>query len=402
LRSFGGFTSAAPFAYALALVVLAWLAFLVADGDGRRLALRTVWVPPVALAGIALSLDRIALVGLTATILVGSLLHVRRRAALALVALAPLVLGGVLVLAGPSARSFLLEGFTFSSHSAKARTLLWREYAHALDISGHGPASAGAAYERSRHSLAPRTEFGRGWYSLERDPAGSRFRWMSTRARLLVGRPGHERRRSQLVLVASSLAVERTLTVSYGRVVLIRSVIPATETKTLLAVIPSGRGRALLRLAARPPAFRPDSGSPRDPRRLSIRLESLRVSDAGPPRDTTAVIYARVTERAGVAALQGTAPGVVDNLYLSWLFQYGYVLGAGLCVIWAGVLLWPTVRRRRDEDALVSAMRLWGLFLLLAALVVNIWEEFPVDFLVAIGFGCLYGVGRAETERAPR
>ncbi len=168
LRSFGGLTSAAPFAYMLALVVLAWVAFIVSDADRRRIALETLWVPPVALAGIALSLDRIALVGLTTTVLFGSLLHVRRRAALALVALAPAVVASVLVLAGPSARSFLLEGFTFSSHSAKARRLLWSEYADALNSFGHGPASAGAAYGRSRRSLAPATRFGRGWYPLER------------------------------------------------------------------------------------------------------------------------------------------------------------------------------------------------------------------------------------------
>ncbi len=328
VRAFGGLTTAAPFAYVLALVVLAWVAFLVAEPGGRRLALNTIWVPPVALAGIALSLDRIALVGLTATILLGSLFRFRRRPALALIALAPVVVGLVLVLAGPSSRSFLLEGFTFSSHSAKARRLLWSEYADELNILGRGPASAGAAYERSLRNT-PVTQFARGWYAFERDPSGGRFRWMTTRGGLLVGVPGRARRRALLTLVVASTSVDRTLTVSYGRLVLAHQLISTTENTTVPAVVPSGRGRALVQLATQPPAFRSGAESPHDKRRLSIRLDSLSASDAGPP-DRTAAIYARVRQRAGVEALQGTAPGVVDNLYLSWLFQYGYLLGGAL------------------------------------------------------------------------
>jgi hypothetical protein len=196
----------------------------------------------------------------------------------------------------------------------------------------------------------------------------------------------------------SSLAVERTLTVSYGRSTLgVVRVFP--NRQSLLRVkLPPGRGVALIRLSARPPAQPPGRFSPGDSRRLAIRLDDLSAIDTGPPRDTTEAIYERVKRRAGVSALQGSKPGVVDNLYLAWLYQYGFLLGVVLCVVWALVLLRPALERGRDDDALVVTMRLWGLFVVVAALVVNIWEEFPVDFLVALGFAFLYGSKRARAE----
>ena len=402
LRSFGGFTTAAPFAYTLALVVLAWIAFLVAGSDQRRIAAKTAWVPVAALAGIALSLDRIALVGLTAAVLLGALRHFRNRAALALLTLTPVAVGLVLVLAGPSARSFLLQGFTFGSKSADTRRLLWREYGRELDVFGHGPGSAGAAYGRAVHREAPVVRNARGWYALERDASGHRFQWMATRAGLLVGESAHDRRRVRLDLYVSSFAVGRTLTVSYGRAILAAARVPPVGSATVRVLVPAGRGQVLVRLAVRPPGQIPGRASPRDRRRLSIRLDGLSALDAGPPRDETAAIYARVRKRAGAGELRGTAPGVVDNLYLAWLFQYGLVLGFVLCAAWAFLPVRPTILAREDDDALVVAMRLWGLFLVVAALVVNIWEEFPVDFLVAVGFALLYGSGRRARSPAAR
>jgi hypothetical protein len=394
LRSFGGFTTAAPFSYTLALALLAWIGFLVADREGRRTALRTAWLPVAALGGIALSLDRIALVAMTAAVLLGALRHFRRRAALVLLGLAPLAVGGVLLLAGPSARSFLLEGFTFGSKSAEARRLLWRGYASELNVLGHGPASAGAAYERVTGDRAPPVHRAAGWYPLERDPAGHEFQWMPTRAGLLVGERGRPRRSARLWLVVASVAVPRTLTASLGTTVLGAARVSTTRSTIVRFTVPRGQGQVLVGLEARPPARRPGKRSPGERRRLAIRLDGLVAVDAGPPRDKAAAIYARVRRHASVQALQGTRPGVVDNLYLSWLFQYGVPLGAALGLLWALLLLRPTIAARDDDDSLVVTMRLWGLFLVVAALVVNIWEEFPVDFIVAIALALLYGSSR--------
>src|SRR6185295_6302089 len=44
LRAFGGFTSAAPFSYALVIGALVWLAFLLGSPRERRLELYTAWV----------------------------------------------------------------------------------------------------------------------------------------------------------------------------------------------------------------------------------------------------------------------------------------------------------------------------------------------------------------------
>ncbi len=396
VRAYGGFTTEAPFSYAIALAVLAWVAFAVSR-EGRRLALRTTWVPVAGLIGIALSLNRIALVGLTAAGLVGALLSARRRPAIVALTAAPLVIvAGVLLIADPATRTFLLKGFTFSSQSAKTRRALWREYARSLTIGGYGPGSAGAAYARVSNHQPESISLGTGWFSLERDSSGRRFNWMGSRGAFLVGTPGALRRPTLVELSVTSLAITRVLDVGLGAARLTEVRVPARGVERFQFQVPGGRGRARVWLTARPPAARAGGLGSRDPRMVSISLLSLTALDGGSPRTEAERIYARVRRKLGPAALGGTAPGVVDNLYLSWLYQYGFVLGALLCFAFIGVLLRP-LRGAGESSPLELAMRFWGVFLVVGALAVNIWEEFPTDLIAAIGFAQLYAASRSAT-----
>jgi O-antigen ligase len=87
---------------------------------------------------------------------------------------------------------------------------------------------------------------------------------------------------------------------------------------------------------------------------------------------------------------------LVDNLYVSWLFQYG-LLGAALCLVWFAVLLRPVLAVRRNSA--VTAASLVGVFLVVGASTVSLWEESPTDFLAAIVFAFAIGwKGRPVTE----
>jgi len=256
LRAFGGFTSEVPFGFALVLGVLWWVTFLLGDERQRRLALRTAWLPPAAAVGLALSLNRTAVIGLCAALLVGAAQALRPRASLALVGAAAAALAIVFAVAAPAAR-FLAGGFSPGSESANTRRTFWQEYAKDLSALGAGPGSAGEAYRRS-------------------------------------GAAGDD----------------------------------TTDT----------------------PAER---------------------------------VYDRVSHRG--TPLAGTSPGVVDNLYLSWLFQYGLLFGTVLCWAWAVLLLRPLLLPGRSSP--LVAARLWGVFLVVAACAVSVWEEFPTDLLTAIVLG---------------
>lgn len=209
---------------------------------------------------------------------------------------------------------------------------------------------------------------------------------MRTNAALVVGSPGHSRSRAVVGFFATSLNVPRTLAVELGRRSVARARIPSEGSRRVRFFLPAGQGRAVIRLGVRPGAARPGPASPGDRRFLSIRVFGLVVTTVGAQTEAERV-YARVHKDR--RSLVGAHAGVVDNLYLSWLFQYGIVLGGLLCIIFVGVLLRP-MRSGLEGNPLAVTMQLWGLFLVLGALVVNIWEEFPVDFLVALGFGQLF------------
>lgn len=75
---------------------------------------------------------------------------------------------------------------------------------------------------------------------------------------------------------------------------------------------------------------------------------------------------------------------VVDNQYLSWLYQYGLLFGLVICGTFVVACLRPTPRgRARNTHEGVSA-QLVGMFSLTAAFAINVWEEYPVNLLLAL------------------
>jgi len=127
-----------------------------------------------------------------------------------------------------------------------------------------------------------------------------------------------------------------------------------------------------------------------------IALEDLRIAGLPPPRNNAERVWNRWFARTP-AALEGDGPGLVDNLYVSWLYQYG-VLGAALCLLWIGALLLPALRRHKGPATTTAT--LVGAFLLVSAVAVSVWEEFPTDFLAAIVFAHAFSEMR-EKNREP-
>ncbi|MEX2155166.1 MAG: hypothetical protein WD825_17605 [Gemmatimonadaceae bacterium] len=243
LRAFGALTYGAPFAYTLAIAMAIWLALFSVD---RMRALAMAWVPAFGLVGITLSLNRIAVIGLCAA---GVALMAKRRGAVALLPVVVAVTVLAAAMAAPSTRAFFIEGLTFSSASAGERSRIWEERWGNVTPFGHGPSSAGAAFERA---------------------------------------------------------------------------------------------------------------APPDP---------------------------------------ATSP-VVDNLYLSWLYQYGLLFGVALAVVWVAVLLAPMLSDRRDLAATAAA--LVGVFAAVSSLGVNVWEEFPVGLIIGAVMGVYFASKPAPTvERLP-
>ena len=81
--------------------------------------------------------------------------------------------------------------------------------------------------------------------------------------------------------------------------------------------------------------------------------------------------------------------GIVDNQYLTWLYQYGVILGGALCLTWLSLLLTPLIVR--SADPLIDALALLvGIFSVVAAISANFWEEFPPNLILAIVMG-VYG-----------
>lgn len=390
LRAFGGFTSPSPFSYFLAISLLCWIALLANKRD-RKVAVATAWLPVAAALGMAWSSVRLTAVAFTVVVLLGVAYAVGRGArvrALAGVASLALLIGGAIAVAGTS--HDVLEGFTFGSDSARARIFMWDRYGAHLSWSGSGPASAGSAYEHvSPPGWRLPLDFAAGWTPFAYEH-GHPVRWMGESASLLAG--VYLSKRPQLIFSAHVKANghRERLRVFY------HSQTPAQRPRLVLATtvgvragtdvrvrIPRGRGSGILELFSVRPERVGQSGANYGRR---LKFEGIRLLGLPPPRSPAEKVYAEAFDDV----LDATSAGVVDNLFLSWLFQYGFVGGAILSVAWVGLLLAPW-RMRVDASATVAA-RLTGVFVVVAALGVNVWEEFPTDLaaglILAAAFGC--------------
>jgi hypothetical protein len=120
----------------------------------------------------------------------------------------------------------------------------------------------------------PLAHYGPDWFPPERDyEAGRPFRWMGTRATLLVTRGGRQTP-LRVVLRATSFAQPRTLTARLGGNQLAQVRIPARSTRRVEMPVPAGQGDATVELTVRPAA---QSAAP--PGVQGGRLLALRVDD---------------------------------------------------------------------------------------------------------------------------
>ena len=373
LRAFGGFTSAAPLSYALAIALAAWVGFLLCSPSDRRVAWRTCWLPPVAAIGMYLTVDRTAVLALLAGLIVLAIAY-RPAILLPAVALAAVLVGlGALAGIGSPFRHEL-------GSSAKARAALWDEYLADLRPFGRGPATAGSAYKK----VAPEPP----WVPPIRIPS----RWDVTYSQIVargVEQPvlgTYLPHLPPLVLSADArslaggsrfgIASER------GKTLLVRDLAAGVSEPIAVRVPASRKAVSRLTIGARPP----------------VSLRNLRFAGLPPTRTPAERIWQRWFDRTP-AALQSDGPGLVDNLYVSWLWQYG-LIGVVVCAVWLVVLLRPIWVPKTNPVA-ISAV-LVGVFLVVAALAVNIWEEAPIDLLAAIVLAVAYSVGRATPTRAGR
>jgi phosphoglycerol transferase len=100
----------------------------------------------------------------------------------------------------------------------------------------------------------PLAHFADGWYPPERDYAtGQPFRWMGTRATLLVSR-GRQRGGLTLAFPAISFGQPRTLSARLGESRLAHVRIPARSTRIVQVPIPPGQGDASVELTVEPSA----------------------------------------------------------------------------------------------------------------------------------------------------
>src|SRR5207244_3015504 len=139
---------------------------------------------------------------------------------------------------------------------------------------------------------------------------------------------------------------------------------------------PAGAGSAHLTLKTRPkeqPGPETLGGYVHAP--VALKFRSVRVEGLAGATTKAQDIYNRQVDR-------GELPGLVDNQYVSWLFEYG-VLGVLICGLWVAFLLGPMFRAV-GPSSLVLAARLVGVFVLVAALAVNVWEESPTDLVAAL------------------
>lgn len=368
VRAFGGFTSPAALSYTLAIAICTWTALALGRGAATRGALTTPWVPAAAGAGILLAVDRTALIALLAALLVLAVTFSKK----ILVPVAAVVLGvgvGFGAAVSPERRA------SFES-SASARLALWQEHLRDFRPFGRGPATAGSAYKRVEPPGWVRPfQVPHAWrLSYDRmEITGSDLSLVQTRIRP----------RPPLSITASVRAADEParLRVSLEREsgtwqTLFERDIRSMRERRLHLKIPRGPSPSARVWFVVTPVQEEGAGA----RTLEVR--QFRVHGLPEPRTPAEQVWQRWFEKTP-AALQSDGPGLVDNLYVSWAFQYG-IAGVALCALWATLLLWPTILPRKGVATTAAA--LVGVFLVVAAVAVNVWEEAPVDFLVAVVF----------------
>ena len=391
LRAFAGFTTATPFSYVLAISICAWAGFALAGARQRRVALATIWLPFVAAYGILLAGDRTAVIGLLASAGVMALRllapSMNRHRMLAL---------GAAAIATVSIATAALETHHFGGLESEghARVALWKGYLDGFSARGAGPATAGSAYDKA----GPK-----GWVRPLQAPHSwlLTYEGISVRSRDYALVQTRLRPRPQLRLSARmhSADAPARLTVTLGRDVrrlrrtLLDRTLDSARDELVAISIPGGaRQAAKIWFTVRP------AGAVRgDP---SIEIRNLDIHGLPASRTPAERIWLRWF-RQTPAALQSGGPGLVDNLYVSWVFQYG-LLGLVLCGLWLAVLLWPTFRPIGAPP--VNAAALLGVFLAVAAVAVNVWEEAPTDLLAALVFAHALAASpgrRPEEDRLP-
>jgi hypothetical protein len=144
-----------------------------------------------------------------------------------------------------------------------------------VDPSFTEPAVAAFSPERERGRI-PLAQFETGWFPPERDETGRPFRWMGTRATVLVTRGG---RRTGLLLSfpASSFGQPRTLTARLGTNELARVRIPAGSTRSVDVPIPAGESNAAVELTVDPPAQPAPPVGVQARRSLGLRIGAVAV-----------------------------------------------------------------------------------------------------------------------------
>lgn len=402
LRAFGGFTSHAPFAYALAIALLAWLALVVTPGRSRELARMTMWVPIACLAGLAWSFDRTAAIAVVVAVIVVAAREARVSPGLQLAGGVAVVAAALAVIGGGAYETVFGASFrSQSSSSAAFRLRLWRDYLAETSFFGAGPASAGSAYlQADPPAWTPPLRFVRGWpvHSVQKD--GS-FWWMGTTAELSVTAVESPTRPPvRLAADLHSNSIDRRLSFALDGRRLARVRVPPQGWRAVRVELPAGKGPARLRLRASPKAGS-STGSGRAPF-VSVLLRNVSVEGLPAPRTPALRVFQRVYDRTAdpTSALSGIGPGVVDNQYVSWLFQYG-VLGVLLGLAWLAFLCAPLALRGARPSVCVAGA-LVGVFTAVTALAVNVWEEAPTDFLVGIVLALTFASGGFRTALGER
>lgn len=118
------------------------------------------------------------------------------------------------------------------------------------------------------------------------------------------------------------------------------------------------------------------------------RIDAVSVIGDGPA--AAGVAAERVAGDLPSAASTGPKREVVDNQYLTWVIQYGLVIGLLLILAWVGVLTRAITGPKIAAPPQVAAQIVAG-FALVAGVAVNIWEEYPLNMLLAISLGIALG-----------
>jgi hypothetical protein len=295
----------------------------------------------------------------------------------------------VIVAVSVATAGVVTHQFAGLESEGRARLLLWKDYLEGFSAFGAGPATAGSAYDKA----GPKD-----WVRPFQVPHSWRvtYEGMTARDRDSALVQTRLRRRPPLRLSARvrSAGPPARLTVTLGPDVshplktLLDRTIDSGRDEPIAITVPRGPRQAATIWFAVGPA-----GSARSDASIEIRKLDIRgLPESRTPAERIWLHWFRQTP----AALQSGGPGLVDNLYVSWVFQYG-LLGLALCALWLALLLWPTFRPRGSPASTAAA--LVGVFLAVAAIAVNVWEEAPTDLLAALVFAHGLAVSPRDDRR---